>query len=67
MSQLSITLTQKDSDLLQTYSALINKDKDTMVSEAFKLYFEMLEEKLQQDQTSETSLDFDEFWEGVDI
>jgi len=52
---------------LQTYAEIFGKDTDKMVEEAFKLYFDMLEEKLHKEQTSQTTFDYDEFWDGVDI
>ena len=64
---MEITIKQKDIDALQAYAALIDKTPQQMVDEALKLYFEMLEEKLEQESTSQTNLDFDEFWDGVEI
>lgn len=64
---MEIKIKQKDIQTLQTYSQLIDKDINTMVDEALQLYFDMLEEKLEQERTSQTNLDFDEFWDGVDI
>lgn len=67
MKNTQIKIKQQDLEKLQAYSVLIDKDVDDMVSEALKIYFDMLEEKLEQEQTSQTNLDFDEFWDGVDI
>lgn len=62
-----IDLTQKELEALQTYSKLLNKDSDTIIHEALKLYFDMVEQKLEQEQSGLTNLDYDEFWDGVDI
>jgi hypothetical protein len=67
MKTKQITLNEKDAQTLQTYAEIFRKDEDVMVEEAFKLYFDMLEEKLHKEQTSQTSFDYDEFWDGVDI
>lgn len=57
---------------IHTYSALLNKDTNTILTEALKQYFENEQEKLMAAQKLETdngmtNLDFDEFWDGVEI
>ena len=56
---------------LELYAELLKKDINTMLDEALELYFQVEQEKLleknQNDENAMTNLDFDEFWEGVDI
>jgi len=56
---------------LELYSKLLNKDMNAMIDEALSQYFENEEKKLQQkgieDDSLLTNLDYDEFWEGVEI
>jgi len=56
---------------LQTFSQLLNKDINTILNEALEEYFikeqKKLIEKNNDDENAMTSLDFDEFWDGVDI
>ncbi len=57
---------------IHTYSALLNKDTNTILNEALKQYFENEQEKLMEARKLETdngmtNLDFDEFWDGVEI
>ncbi|MGC9350431.1 MAG: hypothetical protein ACP5D3_00390 [Sulfurovum sp.] len=56
---------------LQLYSELLDKDVNTMLEEALELYFEaqqkMLLEKNLENENMMTNLDYDEFWDGVDL
>jgi len=56
---------------LQTYSALLNKDIDTIIKEALEEYFVKSQEKLLKDtlekENAMTNLSYDEFWDGVDL
>ena len=56
---------------LQTYSELLKKDSNTMLNEALEQYFENEQKKLLEknldDQNAMTNLDFNEFWDDVDI
>jgi tRNA A37 N6-isopentenylltransferase MiaA len=56
---------------LELYAKLLKKDINTMLDEALELYFQVEQEKLleknQNDENAMTNLDFDEFWDGVDI
>ena len=56
---------------LETFAEILKKDMNTMFNEALKLYFENEQKKLLEksigDESAMTNLDFDEFWEDVDI
>lgn len=56
---------------LQLYSELLDKDVNTMLEEALELYFEaqqkMLLEKNLENENMMTNLDYDEFWDGVEL
>ena len=56
---------------LELYSEILKKDVNTMLNEALEQYFENEKEKLleknQADENAMTNLDYDEFWDGVDI
>ncbi len=56
---------------LQNYSQLLNKDINTILNEALEQYFqnenEKLLEKNQENENAMTNLDFNEFWDDVDI
>ncbi len=56
---------------LTTFSQLLKKDVSWVLEQALEEYFakvqkELLEKNL-ADENAMTNLDFDEFWEGVDI
>ena len=56
---------------LELYAELLKKDINMMLDEALELYFKVEQEKLlgknQNDENAMTNLDFDEFWDGVDL
>jgi len=56
---------------LGTFSELLQKDASTMLREALNDYFEKEEkrllEKSRADKDHMTNLDYDEFWDGVDL
>lgn len=56
---------------LETFSEILKKDYNTMLNEALEIYFEhaqkALLEKNLADENAMTNLDFDEFWEGVEV
>ena len=66
-----IEFKQSTMDNLKLYSELLGKDINTMLEEALELYFETQQKKLQEknldDENMMTNLDFDEFWDGVDL
>jgi hypothetical protein len=56
---------------LKLYSELLKKDVNRILDEALELYFytkekELLEKNLESE-SAQTSLDYNEFWDGVDI
>ena len=56
---------------LQTFGELLKKDPSTIINEALEEYFENEQKKLLEknlaDENALTNLDFDEFWDDVDI
>ena len=66
-----IEFKQSTMDNLKLYSELLGKDINTMLEEALELYFETQQKNLQEknldDENMMTNLDFDEFWDGVDL
>ncbi len=56
---------------LQTFSQILNKDRNTILHDALEEYFEKQQQKLLEknleDENALTNLDYDEFWDGVDI
>jgi hypothetical protein len=66
-----IELKQSTIENLELYGELLDKDVNTMLEEALELYFEaqqkMLLEKNLENENMMTNLDYDEFWDGVDL
>ncbi len=63
----NLKLTNENVKDLEIFKGLLNKDENTMINEALKLYFIEESEKLQDINSSQTNLSYDEFWDGVDI
>jgi len=65
------TLDAETVEKLNAYGELLKKDASTMLREALNAYFEKEEKRLLEMRLSEkdpmTNLDFDEFWDGVDL
>ncbi len=68
---IQLELTYEMIENLQTFSQLLKKDINLILEEALTQYFEneqtKILEKNQEDNNIMTNLDFDEFWDGVDI
>lgn len=65
-----ISLKESTVEDLQLYSRLLGKDVNTMLEEALAIYFEYAQQQLQKqgmDDNMLTSLDYDEFWDGVEL
>jgi hypothetical protein len=68
---LKIELQYETVEKLEIYSKLLNKDMNKIIDEALLQYFEneekrLLEKNIENDSLM-TNLDYDEFWDGVDI
>ena len=66
-----LDITYENVENLKVFSQILNKDIDSILNEALSQYFINEEKKiLEKNQESEnmmTNLDYDEFWDGVDI
>ena len=56
---------------LQTFSQILNKDINTILNEALEQYFDNEQQKLLEknlnDENALTNLDFNEFWDDIEI
>ena len=71
MEKQHLTLSSDNIQNLTNFSEILKKDKNTIINEALEEYFaNKHEELLANDPTGEnamTNLDFNEFWDDVDI
>ncbi len=71
MNPIKIEFKQNTVEDLQAFSEILKKDINTMLEEALEQYFESEQQKLmeknQNDESAMTNLDFNEFWDDVDI
>ena len=68
---INIQFKQSTIDDLIGFSELLNKDVNVIIEEALELYYENEQKKLMEkgidEDASMTNLDYDEFWDGLDI
>ena len=68
---IKIELKQTTVENLHAFSEILKKDINTMLEEALEQYFESEQQKLleknQDDENAMTNLDYDEFWDGLDL
>jgi len=71
MEDRNFTLTSDNLENLENFSEILKKDFSTMMNEALEDYFQNAQKKLLEkklsDENSQTNLDFNEFWDDVDI
>ncbi|MEA1914323.1 MAG: hypothetical protein U9N30_03310 [Campylobacterota bacterium] len=71
INQMKFELTQSTVENLQIFSQLLKKDTNTMLNEALEQYFLNEEKKLLEknlaDENAMTNLDYDEFWDDLDL
>ena len=67
----NLQLTPDNIQNLETFSEILKKDYNSMFNEALEQYFEMVQKMLLEknlaDENAMTNLDFDEFWDGVEL
>ncbi len=68
---IKIEFKQSTIDDLLGFSEILKKDVNVMIEEALEQYFEneqkkLIEKGIEED-ASMTNLDYDEFWDGLDI
>jgi hypothetical protein len=61
-----IELTAINMENLQAYSQMLHINPNTIINEALEQYFNNLHKK-QGDENHHTNLDYDEFWDGVEL
>ena len=68
---IKIEFKQSTVENLQLFSQMLNKDINTMLEEALEQYFDSEQNRLMEkninDESAMTNLDFDEFWDDVDL
>ena len=68
---IKIEFKQSTVENLQLFSEMLKKDINTMLEEALEQYFDNEQKKLMEkninDENAMTNLDFDEFWDDMDL
>jgi len=68
---MNITIHPDNAQNLENFKVILKKDESTMINEALELYFETEQKKLLEknlaNENAMTNLNFDEFWDGVDL
>jgi len=70
-NRIDFTLKPDTIENLKAFSELLKKDVSWVVEQALEEYFATVQKQLLEknlaDENAMTNLDFDEFWDGVDI
>ena len=71
MQNRNFTLTSDNLENLQNFTQILGKDTSTIMNEALEQYFlaaekALLEKKL-ADENSQTNLDYNEFWDDIEL
>ncbi|RUM63140.1 MAG: hypothetical protein DSZ04_06235 [Sulfurimonas sp.] len=68
---MNISINQDNYENIDNFKKILKKDESTMINEALELYFQTQHKKLLEkdidNENTMTNLDFDEFWNDVDI
>ncbi len=68
---MKIEFKQSTVENLELFSQMLKKDINTMLEEALEQYFDSEQKNLMEkninDENAMTNLNYDEFWDGVDI
>ena len=68
---MNFTLTDDNLENLKNFSKILKKDFSNIMNEALEEYFESAQKKLLEknlaDENALTNLDFEEFWDDVEI
>ncbi len=68
---IKIEFKQSTVENLELFSQMLNKDVNTILEEALEQYFDSEQKRLMDkninDESAMTNLDYDEFWDGVDL
>jgi hypothetical protein len=71
MSDIKFTLSSETIEQIKEFSLLLKKDENQILNEALELYFQNEQKKLLEknleNENAMTNLDFNEFWDDVDI
>ncbi len=68
---MNISINQENYENLDSFKKILKKDESTIINEALEVYFtaqqKILLEKNLDNENAMTNLDFDEFWDDVEI
>ena len=68
---MNISINPDNYENLENFKTILKKDESTMINEALALYFETMQKKLLEksieDESTMTTLSYDEFWDDVEI
>lgn len=68
---MNISINTENYENLENFKLILKKDESTMINEALEVYFQaqnkILLEKNLDNENAMTNLDFNEFWDDVEI
>ena len=70
-NSLHFTLKPSTIENLQTYAQILDKDVSILMEEALEAYFAEIQKRFMEksiaDENALTNLDYEEFWDGVEL
>lgn len=60
-------LNEENLQNLELFENILKKEKDVMINEALQRYFLEEAQRIQDEDSSQTNLSYEEFWDDVDV
>jgi len=64
---MELMLNEENKENLELFQNLLKKEKSVMINEALHRYFSEEMQRIQDEDSSQTNLSYEEFWDDVDI
>ena len=68
---MKISINSENYERLELFKEILNKDESQIINEALKRYFDEEQQRLVDEdiakQRAQSTLDYNDFWDGVDI
>ena len=65
--KIDVSLSEENVQGLEVFKPLLAKDANAIINEALALYFKETQERLEAENSSQTNLSYDEFWDDLEI
>lgn len=63
----NIKIDQENQEKIALYKELLKKDENSIVNEALSLYFKEKNQEIQERESSQTNLSYEDFWDDFEL